>query len=67
MTKKPIEQTRKVPVLVGFTKDELKFLDRKIDVDSHGLESRSAIIRNLVRVAMANPEILEFKPLRKNR
>ncbi len=61
------EKERKNNVLIGFTAGELKFLDRKIDKGIPELSSRSAIVRNLVCVAMGNPEILDFKPLHRKK
>jgi hypothetical protein len=55
---------RKMNVIVLLEEPEIKFLDRKVDKSNSANEankSRSALIRRLVRVAMANPEILEFK------
>lgn len=55
---------RKISIMVMLEEPEIKFLDRKVDKSDSATEankSRSALIRRLVRVAMANPEILEFK------
>ena len=61
MVKKIAEKDRKISVLVGFTRGEIAFLDRKINKKHPELSSRSAIIRLLLGRAMEKPALLDVR------
>jgi hypothetical protein len=54
---------RKIQTVVMFEEPEVKFLDRKINTKVDGMDSRSALIRTLIRRAMENPALLD--PIKK--
>jgi hypothetical protein len=50
---------RVITIATGLTESEIKFLDRKIDGKKPNRNTRAAILRFLVRRAMAEPGLLE--------
>ena len=48
-------------ILVGLHPEEITFLDRKVDKGKQDRESRSAIIRWLIRGVMEKPAMLDGK------
>jgi len=61
MTNKVKSRDRKVNTMILLTAPETEFLDRKIDHNEPLKNSRSAIIRFLIRKAMATPALLDTK------